>query len=170
MHAIPLTVSQRLPLSPSASTKHGMWYVFHDGTNTIRAWGSHWMGLERIYFNDKLLKHWGHLKKRDEYAFCINGREYRIQCVKSSESRWQVECLLWCNGVKVDGWICRRKRLLNLSPTLAYLYAGIITGMIGGLFKLPPWNGVFFLFLMLLITLVASAKTDRFVFERLSLY
>lgn len=162
-----LTNQPPLPHFPSASTKHGMWYVFHDGPNTIRAWGSHWLGLERVYFNDKLLEHWTHLKRRDHYSFNVGGNEYHIQCVNSSENRWQVECLLWRNDEKIDGWVCRRKKLLDIAPTIAYLYAGIFTGMLGGLFNMPVWYGLFFIFLVMIITLVATAKTDRFVFERL---
>lgn len=155
-----------LPRVSTASISRGMWYVFNDGPNIIRAWGSTWLGLERVYFNDQLIERGDHIKRQEQYSFSIAGNDYRIQCISHNQQTWQVECSLWRDDKKIDGWRCKRKKILNIRPTLAHLYVGIGAGMIGGLFKLPFWYGIFFVFASTILTLITTAKTDDFVFER----
>lgn len=155
-----------LPSFSVASVSKGMWYVFEDGPNQIRAWGSSWLGLERVYFNQTIVQHWSHLKRKEQYHFSVNGDEYRIECFTKNYEKWQVECILWKNNVKIDGLRCRRKKIVNIRPTLAHLYAGITAGIIGGLFNLPFWYGIVFIFFSMSLTLITTAKTGTFIFEK----
>ncbi len=45
----------KLPLKSSYNFRKGIWFVFEDGTNRIRLWGSNLNGKERFYYNEVLL-------------------------------------------------------------------------------------------------------------------
>jgi hypothetical protein len=161
-----MPIQNELPNSSCASLSKGMWYVFHDGQNTIRAWGPGWSGLERIYFNDKMLTH-DHTRRRvEDFAFEQDGHRYRVQCSNNLWHKWQVHCSVWKDGQPVCTLKCRRRKIFNVRPSLAHLTAGLLAGLIAGLLKMPPWFGVMFIFISLSLTLLTTAKTEDFIIEQ----
>lgn len=143
-----------------------MWYVFNDGNNTIRAWGSSWTGLERVYFNDELIARSSHLKRLEHIQFNRSGHQYRIQCSSSSTQKWQVRCTFWCDGEKIASLKCRRRKIFNIRPTVAHLSAGFLVGISGGFFAMPVAFAIVFIFISLTLTLLTTAKTEDFVIEQ----
>jgi len=160
-----MSLQSTLPENSCASLSKGMWYVFHDGQNTIRAWGPGWSGLERIYFNDHMLTKGRHRKRVEEFMFEQEGHRYRVQCSSSNRHRWQVHCSFWKDDLPVCTLKCRRRKILNMRPTFAHLTAGLLAGLIGGIFKMPPWFGVIFIFISISLTLLTTAKTEDFIIE-----
>lgn len=159
------TVSRRLPVWSNASIDEGMWYVFRDGDHIIRAWGSSWTRLKRVYIDDIVVHRYDSGRHREHYAFASDGQIYRIHCRTKNLQRWQVECELWKNDQLVQVIRCKRRKLWNLRPTLAHLSVGLAAGIIGGMLRMPWWFGIVFIFASLTTTLLTTAKTDRFVFE-----
>lgn len=160
------SISKDLPASSNASLSKGMWYVFHDGDNVIRAWGSGWAGLEQVYFNDELVAK-NHLYKRLESVnFEKNNRHYHIQCTNTSLQKWQAHCVFWRDGEKLCTLKCKRRKIFNVRPTMAHMTAGLVAGLIGGVLQPPAVFGVLFIFLSLSLTLLTTAKTDDFVIEQ----
>ena len=157
--------STTLPSLSNANVNEGMWYVFHDGDTVIRAWGSSWIGFERIYFNDVILDRYSSSQRQDEYCFARNGHLYRIHCQTNNTQRWQVECELWKDGECIQVIKCRRRKLLNVRPTLAHLWVGLTAGLISGLMNMPWWFGIIFIFASINTTLLTTAKTGKFIFE-----
>jgi hypothetical protein len=155
-----------LPKASVANINKGMWYVFPDGSDVIRAWGSDWVGLERIYFNEQLLVVGNHLKRVDSVSFRHANHQYELRCHNYVSSRWQVRCTLYKDGALLASIRCKRRRLFEVRPTLAHLYAGLTVGVLAGLLKAPVWSGVGFIFLALSLTLLTLAKTDDFVIEQ----
>jgi hypothetical protein len=154
-----------LPSVSTANANNGMWYVFRDGGDVIRAWGSDWMGLERIYFNDQLLVVGNHLKRVDQVSFQHSEHHYELRCRHYESHRWLVRCTLIKNGVQLYSIRCKRKRLFDIRPTFAHLVAGLAAGILAGLIKAPAWSGIGFIFFALSLTLLTLAKTDDFVIE-----
>ena len=161
-----MQIKTALPDTSSASISKGMWYVFHDGQNTIRAWGSGWTGLERIYFNDQMLADCKHLKRVEQFAFEQEGHLYKVQCSNSNLQKWQVHCSFWKDGHLVCTLKCKRRKVFNVRPTFAHLAAGLLVGVIGGVLKMPAWFGIVFIFISLSLTLLTTAKTDDFIIEQ----
>lgn len=159
-----------LPQTPTASLNRGMWYVFHDGPNVIRAWGSTWVGLEKIYFNNQLIDSCTKLKRTKQHMFSIGDRKYLIKCITHAQLKWQAECQLWRNGSLLDGLRCKRKKVLELRPTLAHVYLGILLGILGGLLDMPVLYGIVFVGTSIILTLLSTAKTEEFVFEQTHTY
>lgn len=161
-----LPTQRNLPSASNASLSKGMWYVFRDGENVIRAWGSGWTGLERVYFNDQLVVRHSHFKRPDSIHFEKDNHRYRIQCSNTNSQKWQARCDFWRDGEKVCTMKCRRRKIFDVRPTMAHLVAGLVTGLIGGALHAPALFGVFFIFLSLSLTLLTTAKTEDFVFEQ----
>lgn len=155
-----------LPDLPTASIDKGLWFVFRDGPNLIRAWGATWVGIEKVYFNNHLIQQYDHLKKQEQYCFSIEGQEYRIQCRANPNIKWQVECLLWRNGSVLESLQCRRRKLVGLRPTHAHLYLCIILGIAAGLFNMPATFGIVFVGASIILTLLTTVKTKNFTFEQ----
>lgn len=155
-----------LPENSSASLSKGMWYVFHDGHNTIRAWGSGWTGLERVYFNDQILANCKHLKRVEQFAFERDGHRYRVECSNNNLQKWQVQCSFWKDEHQVCALKCKRRKILNVRPTFAHLMTGLLVGLIGGLLNMPAWFGVVFIFISLSLTLLTTAKSEDFIIEQ----
>lgn len=155
-----------LPSASNASLSKGMWYVFHDGDNVIRAWGSGWTGLERVYFNDELVARHPHFKRLESICFEKNNHQYRIQCFSTSLQKWQARCVFWRDNEKLCAMKCKRRKIFNVRPTMAHLLAGLIVGLIGGALHAPVIFAVLFIFISLSLTLLTTAKTEDFVFEQ----
>ncbi|MBC6907243.1 hypothetical protein DWB84_17525 [Saccharophagus sp. K07] len=143
-----------------------MWYVFNDGNNTIRAWGSSWTGLERVYFNDDLIARSNHFKRLEQIIFERDGHQYRIQCSSTSIQKWQVRCTLWRDDQKIASLKCKRRKVFNIRPSLAHLLAGIMVGILGGLLDTPAIFGILFIVISIIVTLVTTMKTSDFVIEQ----
>jgi hypothetical protein len=161
-----MPIQNELPDNSCASLSKGMWYVFHDGHNTIRAWGPGWSGLERVYFNDHILANCHHRKRVEEFAFERDGHSYRVHCSNSMRHKWQVHCSFWKDDQPVCTLKCRRRKIFNIRPTFAHLVAGLLVGLIGGILKMPPWFGVMFIFMSIGLTLLSTAKTEDFIIEQ----
>jgi hypothetical protein len=143
-----------------------MWYVVHDGSNVIRAWGSGWAGLERIYFNDELVARHNQLTRLESICFEKDQHQYRIQCTSTSLQKWQARCVFWRDNVKLCSLKCRRRKIFNIRPTTAHLSAGLIVGLVGGALHAPAIFGILFVFLSLSLTLLTTAKTEDFIIEQ----
>lgn len=154
-----------LPQLSNADANHGMWYVFRDGEDVIRAWGSSWTRLEQIYYGNVILKRYPNTRRRGQYSFSKNGHHYRIDCNTGSVQRWQVECELWKDDKLVQVIKCKRRKLWNLRPTFAHLLVGLVTGIVGGVMAMPWWFGIVFIFASLTTILLTTAKTDQIIFE-----
>ncbi|MCR6650689.1 MAG: hypothetical protein NVV73_03925 [Cellvibrionaceae bacterium] len=144
----------------------GMWYVFHDGDNMIRAWGSGWTGLERVYFNDELVARHSHLARMESVCFERGPHRYRIQCLNTSLQKWQAHCFFWRDDLKLCELKCKRKKVFNVRPTMVHLVLGMAVGLAGGALHAPAILGVVFIFLSLSITLLTTAKTEDFIIEQ----
>jgi hypothetical protein len=162
MHSIQNT----LPAVSSASLSKGMWYVFHDGNNVIRAWGSGWAGLERVYFNDELVTRHNQLTRLESICFKKGQHKYLIQCTSNSMQKWQASCVFWRDDVKLCSLKCRRRKVFNIRPTTAHLSAGLCVGLLGGMLHAPAIFGILFVFLSLSLTLLTTAKTEDFIIEQ----
>lgn len=143
-----------------------MWYVFHDGENVIRAWGSGWTGLERVYFNDELVARHHHCQHLESISFEKNNHHYRIQCFSTSMQKWQARCEFLRDGKTLCALKCKRRKIFNVRPTTAHLTVGLVVGLIGGVLHAPAIFGVLFIFLSLSLTLLTTAKTEDFVIEQ----
>jgi hypothetical protein len=159
-------IQKNLPAISNASLSKGMWYVFHDGDNVIRAWGSGWTGLERVYFNNELVARHHHFKRLESISFEKNNHQYRIQCFSTSLQKWQARCVFWRDGEKLCALKCKRRKIFNVRPTMAHMTVGLIVGLIGGALHAPAMFGVLFIFLSLSLTLLTTAKTEDFVIEQ----
>lgn len=160
------TTLQSLPASSNASLSKGMWYVFYDGNDIIRAWGSGWTGLERVYFNDELVVRHHHFKRLESVSFEKNNHRYQIQCFSTSLQKWQAHCSFWRDGKKQCTLKCKRRKLFNVRPTAAHMTIGLVGGLISGALQAPVLFGVLFIFMSLSLTLLTTAKTDDFVIEQ----
>lgn len=154
-----------LPALSNANITEGMWYVFYDGDNVIRAWGSSWTGFERVYYNDIILQSYSCGSRREQCSFKKNDHFYQIRCKTKNLQRWQVECELWKDRKIVQVIKCKRRKLWNIRPTLAHLWVGLGAGLISGVMKVPGWFGIIFVFVVLATTLLTTAKTGDFIFE-----
>lgn len=153
----------RLPEQSSASATKGMWFVFAEGGNKIRAWGSCWTGLERVYFNDEMVAQ--SFKRDNVYVFRHGRDEFQVDFCTRSVSEGKIQCSLHKNGEPVGMFKSKRRRLLNARPILIHLGASLGIGIGAGYMPIPSWFGWVFVVMSLLITLLANAKTDEFVIE-----
>ena len=155
---------QNLPTHSSASASKGMWFVFRDRDDTIRTWGSCWTGLERVYFNDQLVAE--SFKRDDCYVFQHKGHEYQIEFCTRSVAIGRIACSLYKDKQKIGAYNSKRRKVLNVRPTYAYLFAGLGLGLIGGLLNMPPWFIIVLIATSLAITLLTCAKKDQFIIEQ----
>lgn len=152
-----------LPTQSSASASKGIWFVFWCNGNIVRAWGSCWTGVEQIYFNDELvLTSW---KRDDHYVFRRDGHEYQIYFCTRSVAQGKIRCRLYQDGVKIGAYHSKRRKVLNMRPTFAHLYAALGAGLVAGLLAMPAWFGLVFIVFSFLITILTAAKTDDFIIE-----
>jgi hypothetical protein len=159
-------IQNELPAVSNASLSKGMWYVFHDGNNVIRAWGSSWTGLERVYFNDELIARHSHLERIESVCFEKGQHRYRIQCISANLQKWQARCIFWRDENKLCALNCKRRKMFNIRPTTAHLTVGLCFGLLGGILQAPALLGVVFIFLSLSLTLLTTAKTADFIIEQ----
>jgi len=159
-------IQKNLPAVSNASLSKGMWYVFHDGNNVIRAWGSDWTGLERVYFNDEVVARHNHLTRMESICFEKDHHQYRIQCTSTSLQKWQAHCVFWRDDIKLCSLKCKRRKIFNIRPTMAHMVVGLTVGLVGGVLQAPAIFGIVFIFLSLSLTLLTTAKTEDFVIEQ----
>lgn len=154
----------QLPSQSSASVSKGIWFVFQCNGNIVRAWGSCWTGVERIYFNDELvMESW---KRDDHYIFQRQGHEYQIFFCTRSVAQGKIRCRLYQDGTQVGAYHSKRRKVLNMRPTIAHLASGLGIGLLAGLLSMPPWFGLVFIVFSFIITLLTTAKTDNFIIEQ----
>lgn len=143
-----------------------MWFVFLDGTNTIRAWGSYWTGLERIYFNDALVVQ--SLERGEEFEFEINNTQYQIAFCTRSVAIGQIHCTLFKDGHTIQTLHSKRRKVLNIRPIRAHIGTCLFFGLTAGILNLPLWSGFACIMLSFCITLLSNAKKDEFIIEQAS--
>jgi hypothetical protein len=153
-----------LPALSHGNIHDGMWYVFNDAYATIRAWGSSWTGIERVYYNDILIQRTSNGCEND-YCFHQGEHEYRLLCKTTDLRRWQVECELWKDNQLTQVVKFKRRKLFNARPTLLHLCLGLIIGQLSGLFQMPWLFGLVFIFAALTATILTTIKADDFVLE-----
>lgn len=119
--------------------------------------------MEQIYFNNELvLTSW---RRDDHYVFRRDGHEYQIYFCTRSVAQGKIRCWLYQDGVKIGVYHSRRRKVLNMRPTFAHLYAALGAGFIAGLLAMPAWFGLVFIVFSFLITILTAAKTDDFIIE-----
>jgi hypothetical protein len=157
--------TQPLPNHSCAHVRAGMWYVFRDGQNIIRAWGSDWTGLERVYFNETQVLTEHPLKRSNDVSFSVMGQHYRLECQNRPAQRWQVKCRLHKNHRPLCVIRCKRRRLLNVRPMWAQMLFGAAIGLLAGVIEVPPWFGIGFIMFAFFLTLLTLAKREDFLIE-----
>lgn len=153
-----------LPEQSRASASKGMWFVFHDGPNVIRAWGSYWTGLERIYFNDDLVVY--SAERAEQFDFYHEGNHYRLEFCTRSVAIGQLRCTFIKDGEVISVLRSKRRKVLNVRPIYAHIAVCFAFGVSAGALNLPIWAGVVFIMASCLITLLSNAKTDKFDIEQ----
>jgi hypothetical protein len=117
-----------------ASFAGGFWFVFHDGGRTIRAWGSTFSGLERIYVDNAIVSEGRNLKREGIHQFSIDGVGYSITFRASSVLKGPLVCRLEKNGLVIKSLSCSYRR--NMPMLIAFFVAMVA---IVALFDPPIW-------------------------------
>jgi len=137
-----------------------MWFVFHDGEHIIRAWGSSFSGLERVYVDDEVVSEQRNLKRSSGHAFAIDSDRYVVRFVVVNLLKGQLNCRLLKNGdlLKsiVSGYV---GTMFSFSGfLLSVVAAGLVAGSAAFL-QLPPWLAVPCIFVVAFaVTFVFRAK------------
>ena len=153
----------QLPHESTASATKGIWFVFTDGDDIIRASGSCWTGLDHVYFNDQLVVQ--AIKRHNHYAFHRNGHNYQVHLCTRSLMHGHLRCTLNKDGKRIGAFSSRRRKFINTRPALTHISVGVLLGLTAGLLPTPGWFGWIFIFASLAITIMSSIKTDQFIVE-----
>lgn len=152
-------------MQSKASIRYGTWFVFNDGDDVIRAHGSCWTGIDRIYFNnDTVIQPY---KRNNRYVFIRNNNKYQVVFCRHSVSQGQLRCTLFKNGEKIGDIRSKRLRILNFRPTLLHILTALGLGLLSGIADAPQWTGWFFVTASIALTLITSIKSDTFTVERI---
>lgn len=89
---------EKLPEISEASISKGMWFVWNDGSNIVRVWGSGISGKEKIYLNDTLVSERRMLKTNSEYEFEDSNRNLYGVSINVANLQGKVECQFKKNG------------------------------------------------------------------------
>lgn len=152
-----------LPIQSRASATKGLWFVFKDGEHFIRAWGSYWTGIERIYFDEQLVLH--SPTRAQAYEFTRAANHYRVEFCNQSVAIGQLHCAFYKNGQLHSSVRSKRRKVINIRPIYAHIGACLGFGLAAGLLHLPPWSGFICIMLSFAITVLSNAKKDDFIIE-----
>ena len=123
-----------LPDTSEASFARGFWFVFHDSGRTIRAWGSAFSGLERVYVDDAVVSEGRNLKREGVHQFTIGGVGYSITFRNSSVLKGPLVCRLEKNRLVVKALSCSYRRNI---PMLIAFFLTMVAIVV--LFDPPTW-------------------------------
>ena len=153
-----------LPDVSRASATKGLWLVFKDDDRIIRAWGSYWTGLERIFVNDQLIL--SSPTRGEVFQFEYDNDQYRIEFSTKSVAMGQLHCCFFKNGTLLSELHSKRRKIINIRPIVAHITTCVGFGFTAGLLQFPVWSGLFFITLSFGVTLLSNAKTDTFIIEK----
>jgi hypothetical protein len=123
-----------LPNTSKASFARGFWFVFHDGGRAIRAWGSAFSGLERIYLDNAIVSEGRNLKREGIHQFSIDGVGYSITFRTSNVLKGPLVCRLEKNGLVIKSLSCSYRRNV---PMLIAFFGAMVAIVV--LFDPPIW-------------------------------
>lgn len=99
---------EKLPESSIASTLNGVWFIWKDGNNIIRVWGSALSGKEKIYLNDTLVSENRNMTTNSAYQFKDSEENnYEVKTNVPSKFKGVVECEFKRNGELKNKQICK---------------------------------------------------------------
>ena len=156
-----------LPELSRASASKGLWFVFKDGAHTIRAWGSYWTGLERIYFDNDLILQAP--SRADSFEFQHQNNVYRIEFCTRSVAIGQMRCSFEKNSEVLSTYASKRRKVINVRPIAVHIFAALVFGLLTGILNLPLWSSFVCIMLAFALTLLSNAKTDDFIIEEVQL-
>lgn len=122
------------------------------------------MGLERVYFNDRLILLSIH--RGEKLAFEVDNTQYRIEFCTRSVSMGKMLCSFYINGELTHSLLSTRVKVLNTRPVLTHIGACAAFGAISGLLHLPLWAGLACIMISFAVTLLTTAKKDEFVIRQ----
>jgi hypothetical protein len=109
----------------------GFWFVFPCGAHTIRAWGSAFSGLERVYVDDALVSERRSGSRDSEHAVSVAGSPYRIVFKTLNLLKGSLECRLLKDGRVVRAYAIRpseRGALRGKSGVVLAVLTGVAIG------------------------------------------
>lgn len=101
---------------------NGFWFVFRDGADHIRAWGSYLSGTEKVYFNGQQVSQRRSVSRISEHRFEQDGHTYTLT-FNTRSYFWELECSLSKDGIPLDSISCH---ISGITPWLALLGMNVL--------------------------------------------
>ena len=142
-----------LPNKSQSSILKGIWFVHHEGNNTIRIHGTN-TGREKIYLNDKIVSEQTNLSKISKHSFeDKSGNSYKVNFHCLSIFKGEQECTIIINNKLAKTF--KTKFVRGSNNLLIHLLIVVVSTIIFTLGKiyleLPEYSLYIFIILVLII-------------------
>ena len=146
----------------------GSTIFFRDGHDRVRLWFSTFSGLQRVFFNDRLVSSKRTFNMSAQSHFIIDHKVYSIDIVTKSLRIGPIECTLSRNAVPIQ-----RKTIVfavpmareifgSFMPSLGlFLIAAIVLALIASHFEIPSSFVYVGLFLVAILATVLSFESKK---------
>ncbi len=157
---------EKIPEKSQAGISTGFWFVWNDGTNTIKGWGSPLSGMERVYLNDQLVSEKRNLKTKSEHNFDDRNNDHYEVSFNVANILKGIECQFKKNGIVQKKITCRYQfgRIFKLKNLVLFLLGFAIIFILGISFNLSE-SIVFALTLLLCLIILMRNRKNRYAFE-----
>jgi len=147
-----------IPSKSESSLKNGIWFIHHDGSNTIQVWGSCLSGKEEIYLNNELVSEQRNIKLQSAYCFEDNNKQkYEVELKTLNLMNGSLKCI-----IKKDGAVLKTFRTkyvkgkYSFKRLLILIFAAAIFGVLSSIYELSDLFIIPFLVIALTVYFVTA--------------
>ncbi len=155
-----------LPEKSFANPLKGIWFVFNDGTNAIKIFGSIF-GKEKIYVNEKLISEQLSFKLDSSHKFeDYNGNNYEVKFCVSDLLKGKMECQIKRNDELIKSFNTQyvKGKSFPKIRLIIVLTLSIGFGVVCETFKFPDFYFYCFLIAVLFLFFL-SRKNGQIIIE-----
>jgi hypothetical protein len=153
-----------LPEKSRASFKDGIWFVFHDGINSLKIYGSS-LGKEKVFLNEVLVSEQRNLNLNSEHSFSDKtGNVYNVVFETTKLMNGEMECRVLRNGEKVKVFRTKIEKGKNLSARRLVIVAvfSVAFALFSKHMNLPGY-ALYLFFLVVLIVHFITRQPSRII-------
>ncbi len=156
---------QELPDKSGGGLLRGVWFVFQDGSDVIRAWSSGLTGMERVYVNDELVSQKRSAGLKSEHEFSINGDQFKISFNVISVLKGELLCSLGKNNTMIKKLRTRfNSTAYSFMVSLILIIIFALYAILSLYFAIPRWILVAIVAMVIAVRL-AGRKENLFLVE-----
>ncbi len=152
-----------IPEKSQANIKDGIWFVYEDGNNVIKIWGSSISGKEKVFLNETLVSEKRSMRMKSEHAFSDStGSKYIVTFTTTNLMKGILECKIFRNDEQIKTFKSKFQigKSFSLKRILILVLAGVLFATIKRDYNLPDISFWIFLIIVLVINFRIREKDE----------